>query len=71
MAGEGIIFLAFAVLVLLPLALLRGLFRVGRGAARLARNRRNVPLPQKTRRAPRPAVLCWWRASFLPRTASR
>ena len=49
MAGEGIFFLVGAVVVLLPLALLRGLFRVGGGAARLARNRRNVPLPQKNK----------------------
>src|SRR5271154_1710607 len=31
----------------LLLALLRDLFRLGRSAARLARNRRSVPLPQK------------------------
>jgi apolipoprotein N-acyltransferase len=38
-------------LLLLPLALLRDIFRLGRGAARLARIRRNnVPLPQKNKR---------------------
>jgi hypothetical protein len=40
--------ITFAVLLaLLPLALLRDLFRLGRGAARLARNRQAVPLSQR------------------------
>jgi hypothetical protein len=50
MAGAGILFVVVGLLVLLPLALLRDIFRLGRGAARLARMRRNnVPLPQKNK----------------------
>ena len=44
------IFAIAALLIVLPLALLRDLFRLGRGAARLARVRRNnVPLPQRNK----------------------
>src|SRR5690242_13757374 len=45
------IFAIAALLIVLPLALLRDLFRLGRGAARLARRsgNNNVPLPQKNR----------------------
>lgn len=46
MEGGGLLTMC-AMLVLLPLVLLRDLFRLGRGMARLARNRRAVPLPQK------------------------
>jgi hypothetical protein len=46
MEGVGLLTMC-AMPVLLLLALLRDLFRLGRGMARLARNRRAVPLPQK------------------------
>jgi hypothetical protein len=46
MEGGGLLTMC-GMLVLLPLVLLRDLFRLGRGVGRLARNRRAVPLPQK------------------------
>jgi hypothetical protein len=47
LAGLTVIAAVVLLGVLLPLALLRDLFRLGRGAARLARNRQAVPLPQR------------------------
>jgi len=44
---EGVGLLTMCAMPVLLLALLRDLFRLGRSAARLARNRRSVPLPQK------------------------